>query len=990
MRRIIRRILPSPRRRVTLWSAWPLVFFVVAFGGACLYLELANVLLFSAPAAFLLLLAAPWVWWMSVAGGSGLVRGRAALALLVRLLILGVFVVLLTEPRAVRESDQLAVVYALDVSDSIGEKSSDAAISYVANTVTGKPGRDSAGLVIFARNAAVELPPRQSFPIADDLAINSRIAKDGTNLEKGLSLAAAMLPEEQAGRIVLISDGTQTEGSIAGLLDELKGRGVPVDVLPIQYDYADEVWLEKLELPRHVKAEETYEASTILNSLRPGSGRLTLEENGRKIHEEDVEYGVGKSRFALPLYLRRAGYYKYVARIDPAAGKDGWRENNVAINHLYLKGEGKVMLVTDPAGDGRVYRPLLASLRRSKRDVTLRAAYEFPTDPMSLMPYDCIIFPNVPADAFDTIQLQALKDAVRNLGIGFLMVGGADSFGPGGYHRTAVEDALPVTMDITQRKVMPKGALAIILHTCEFAQGNTWGKRIAKAAVRVLGAQDEVGCLAYSYSGPRDWIFPLTPAGEYAKLVKQINKAQIGDMPSFGPSMQAAHDALVRSDASAKHVIIISDGDPSKPTPALVKSYRAAKISISTVAIGPHGSSDLQAMQAISNATGGRYYFADDPSILPRIFVKEAKTLRRSMIVNKVFTPKVEFPSSVLKGIDALPSLRAYVLTTPKSRAEVALRGPDKDQMDPVLATWRFGVGKAAAFTSDLAMNWSPGWVAWKDYDAFVRQLITDISRVEGRNLLRLRTFAEGNRGVMIVEDYAPKQDFLEIGAQVRGPRQRQETVNLKQIGPRRYQAEFELWGRGRYQIIAAGIGAGRSEQVAGGFVVPYSPEYLRFRSTPAVLRDVADRTGGRILTGDEKAADIFPAEREPRRSSRPIFDWFLLALACLIPLDVGVRRVQIDWHVVRGWFQMGRKAESTAVLGALLRRKRAINLGSAGEERTLAPQNLNMPAAPHVPAAGPASAAKPVEAKPDDAKPDEEQTTTSRLLRRKKQWKQD
>ena len=58
---------------------------------------------------------------------------------------------------------------------------------------------------------------------------------------------------------------------------------------------------------------------------------------------------------------------------------------------------------------------------------------------------------------------------------------------------------LPVTMDVSQKKVLPKGALAIILHTCEFAEGNTWGKRITKQAIKVLGAQDEVGVLAYDY-----------------------------------------------------------------------------------------------------------------------------------------------------------------------------------------------------------------------------------------------------------------------------------------------------------------------------------------------------------------------------------------------------------------------------------------------------------------------------------------------------------
>jgi len=141
---------------------------------------------------------------------------------------------------------------------------------------------------------------------------------------------------------------------------------------------------------------------------------------------------------------------------------------------------------------------------------------------LSLMPYDCVVFHNVAADMFDTVQLRSLRDAVYHQGIGFVMVGGENSFGPGGYHRTAIEEALPVTMDITKKKILPKGALAIILHTCEFAEGNTWGKRVAKEAVRVLGAQDEVGALGFDWQGGERWLFPLTPAGEYDELVKLI------------------------------------------------------------------------------------------------------------------------------------------------------------------------------------------------------------------------------------------------------------------------------------------------------------------------------------------------------------------------------------------------------------------------------------------------------------------------------------
>ena len=681
-----------------------------------------------------------------MAGYSGLSGFRATVALLVRFVVLGIFILALAEPRILWRNEGLSLVYALDLSDSMGEKVSNQALNYIIKTGTAKPEKDAAGLVVFGRDAAVELPPRLDFPLE---SVSACVAKDGTDLAKALSLAAAVMPEDKQGRIVLASDGVETEGSVAGILDDLKSRHIAVDVLPIQYEYQHEVWLERLDLPRQVKLGETYEASVLLNSLQAGDGKLVLRENGKVIAEQNVHYERGKNRYSLPLYLREPGYYEYAATIEPPAGQDGWQENNTAINFLYLKGEGKVLLVTDPNGDARDWEILAKTLKEAKRLVEVKTAFEFPRDVMSLMPYDCVVFVNVPADSFDPVQMQAMRDAVHNEGVGFLMVGGKNSFGPGGFHRTPIEEALPVDMDIQQKKVMPKGALVIILHDCEIPEGNAWAKRITKEAIRVLGAQDEVGCVSWDWNKGDMWVFPLTPASEYDRLIPLINQFEPGDLPAFAPGMKMALEALKKSDAATKHCILISDGDASPPPPELLQEFAAAKISISTVAIGTEAPMFAKVLQAIPSVTGGRFYDPQDPNELPRIFVKEAKTLKRSMIQNTTFVPVVEVYSPTLKGIDAMPPLHAYVLTTPKARSVTILKGPEKEEINPVLSTWRFGLGKTAAFTSDLSPNWGSDWVQWGQYQAFVKQLMIEISRVEQHSDLNLQTFAAGDEGVM-------------------------------------------------------------------------------------------------------------------------------------------------------------------------------------------------------------------------------------------------
>jgi hypothetical protein len=425
------------------------------------------------------------------------------------------------------------------------------------------------------------------------------------------------------------------------------------------------------------------------------------------------------------------------------------------------------------------------------------------------------------------------------------------------------------------------------------------------------------------------------PASHYADMVTLINQCEPSDMPSFQSIMQLGLTDLKASDAAAKHMIIISDGDPSPPTPDLVNQFLAAKISVSTVVINPHGGYDISGMQALASVTGGRHYMVMDPNELPSIFIKEAKTLKRSMIQNTTFVPTIETFSPSLKGIDSMPPLHAYVLTTPKARSVTILKGPGKEEINPVLSTWRFGLGKTAAFTSDLSPNWGSDWVQWSQYEPFVKQLMIEISRVEQHSDLNLQTFASGDEGVILVEDYHPQESMLEIQAQISGPHERQTSLPLKQTGPRRYEGRFPLWGKGRYQVAIAGVGAGRNEQTLGGFVVAYSPEYLRFRSDPIKLREIAERTGGRILSGQETGKDLFAIPREPKETSKSIVDLLLILLACLIPLDVGVRRVQLDWSVVRGWFGAGRKTESTETLGALLRLKEKVRETTEAARKT-------------------------------------------------------
>jgi len=1000
---VLRAIFPTPRQPVRALDALSLVLFLTIFGGGCFLLDILDKVLFVRPEAFILTAVTLWLWWLSLAGATGLSPARAQTALWIRFVMAAGFIVTLAEPRAVRTSEILSVVYAVDVSDSVGQQAVDSALAFVARQVSEKPAMDEAGLVLFGAEAVVELPPRITFPF--DGVVTSQVRRDATDLAEALSLSAAMIPAENNGRIVLISDGTSTEGNVAKRLDELRARGIVVDVLPINYQYENEVWVERLELPQQVKLEQDYEASVMVSSLGEAVGTLVLRENGRILVSSAVNLKPGLNQFSLPIRVDEPGYYEYQAAIELPDGEDNLSQNNAAENFLFVEGTGRILIVTAPGGDTREWQPLFDSIERDGRMVEQKDAYGFPDSTLALMPYDSIVFVNVPVNAFVPAQLRALQNAVRDVGIGFLMVGGPDSFGPGGYHRSSVEEILPVSMDIAQQDVLQKGALVIILHTCEFADGNTWGKRITNQAIRVLSGHDEVGVLLYDKElDVEQWLFRLTPAANFPRLVTLVNRARIGDMPTFATTMEMGLAGLAQCDATIRRMVIISDGDPSAPTDELLEKFQQEKITVSTVTVSPHGDSDRTSMKRIADATGGTAYTPDNPAELPSIFVKEARTLKRSMIQEGTIDPQPGTPSSLLTALQNSPPLHGHILTSLKPRAESVLLAPiaepDEAPSDtppaPLLARWKYGLGTTSAFTSDLTTRWGRDWLKWENFDSVVSQLLTSLSRVRKPAQLRLWTHFAGSEAVIVAEDFADESQnvtggFAELSAIVNGPDDFSETLRLQQVAPRRYEVRLPLPNQGKYQVIVQGTGNERTESVTGGFIVSYSAEYLRFRSNPIMLKTILDRTEGMLLQSDSPSESVF-GERLPRSSTRPIFDWLLISLAILLPIDVAVRRIHIDWSIIRRMLLRNRDDQNLqTTLGSLLETKQQtdaqLDASRAATqpyiEKASANQSQNAPPAQQSPAQPETSEATSTKA----AQPD---TTLARLLAIKRQQNDD
>jgi uncharacterized membrane protein len=873
---------------------------------------------FSQPQWLWLLLTIPWMVWLWHRSPSGLDPKRRWFSLILRLLITISVVLSLAGFEMRRPNDSVSAMFLFDHSDSIPERYRSAMINYFTEVTGKKEIRDKAGIIVFAGDASIETMPNEK---VDAQKTYSVVKTHSTDIASSIRLAQAALPIDSQRRIILLSDGNENIGDALQEAESARANGITVDVLPVEEVKRGDVQVEKILIPSLVKKNEPFEAKVHLFSTDANPAKLRIFRNGRYLGEQDVSLNKGKNVYALPQSLEESGFHSYTIEVESPG--DEVPQNNRGIAFTTIRGDPQALVIH---ADVKNASYLNQALSTSKIQINSRGLDGFPEDLAQLVNYDLIVLSNVNAGDLSEAQMKNLQTAVRDYGVGFVAIGGDDSFTAGSYRGTVLEEILPVSMDLSSKKVLPSGALALVVHATEFSDGNKWARDIALAALEALGPSDQMGIVLWD--GTDRWLFPMQPVGDRQKLGKLISGMNPGDMPSFINVMQMAHEGLAGCKAHLKHMIVFSDGDPQSPTNQELDDIISDKITISTVMIGGHVAPDP--MMHIAQRGGGRFHDVKAPENLPQIFIKEAAVILKASIFEEPFQPKFAQSSELMRGISQLPELQGYVATTPKPRAEIPLVTHNSD---PLLAHWQYGLGRVAAFTSDAKPKWSTKWINWEQWNAFWGQTAKwALRRLEASSYETMLQVEDG-KGRLIVDAVDSQGKFLnqlDLQAAISHPDGKNSEVKLRQTQPGHYEAEFQTAATGVYMANIKTMSNGvLTASQAVGTAIPYSAEFRDLKPNMHLLSKIADITGGRVLTPTD---DLFNYKRIPALRPTPMWNWFLAGAILLFPLDVAIRRVMIDRAQWREWInkllaKLGLdrsrvKQESDEAMSALLARK--------------------------------------------------------------------
>jgi uncharacterized membrane protein len=858
---------------------------------------------FARPLVLLALGSLVWLVWAR--RRWDLPEGRRTAAFALRMALVAALVFAAAGTRLRQPSRDVAAVFLVDRSASVGPEGSARVAAYIAEAVA-KRGRGdravvagfAAGTELLAEGPGIEVP-------AGGWPALSGSAGEATATGAALAFASGLAPEGYARRVIVLTDGGENAvgpDELRATVSAVARSGVEVAVVPLPGRSAPEVAALELRAPRGVAKGEPFDLVGRIASTGTARARIRLYENRVAIVTREVALvsGTVEERFENVRTSENIAVYE----LEVEAREDTWAENNRVAAAVAARGEPRVLVVD---AEPQQVQALAGALRAGGLRVEVRPPAGLPGAAQDLAGFDAVILSDTPAAAVDGARMEALQRWVRELGGGFVLAGGAN--GLAGYHRTPMERILPVRMERDDALDTPTVALLVVLdRSGSMAAAIAGQPKIALAnqgaifAMELLKPRDLFGLSAVDTRTFQ--VVPLERVGSRAGIAERIRAVSAGGGGIFVFTALADAFAQMRgAEAKLKHVILFSDAADAEEKVAgemgaegavsggsaldLAGVMAAEGITTSVVALGAASDRDTAFLQDLAARGNGRFYLTGDALALPQIFTSETLRVTGAGLVEEPFLARPGLPHPVTAGIEwgNAPLLLGWNTTRPKPGAEVPLL---TERGDPLLALWRFGLGQTAVVATDAKGRWASEWLGWGGYGKLWVQLVRGVARrgAEGAmsvafeprgDRLRVRIDAPG-AGAAWSGEWRPRVALV-------GAEGVTTSATAAPVGPGWYEAEVPMPPPGvTWVSVQAGEGAPSVHPFVRGYPAEYGPG-----GGEAAMRAWASGDDVRWAPG---AADVFARPARPAWRSIDLAPWLLGAALALLLAEVAVRRV--------------------------------------------------------------------------------------------------
>lgn len=779
-----------------------------------------------------------------------------------------------------------------------------------------------------------------------------------TDIAAALRYAGALFENPEASKIVLITDGKETDESATAVINSIAAQGTRVDVINVASDYAgDTVQVLGVTFPDyHINPNEECPIEVTIKSRSVTEASvIELYDNGELDPDSgsrEVSLIAGRQTVIFRPVFETKGLHKIEIKVQQTG--DTLEKNNNFYTYYYLDVYTRVLIIEQEAGESEALAELLEQdgFDYEVDILNLKTAEELPGTVDFFREYDQVILNNIANEDIEPIGLDLLLNSfVHDYGGGLFTVGGSDSTGKAhAYNRldmlnTVYQQMLPVEVI---NYTPPVGVVIIIDISGSMGSADEvgsavyWAKEGAIACLSALTPRDYIGVMTLGSTYGAE--LPMTP---YTSTYESYIRTTIRNINGTGgtvysDSIKRAGQMLSRGslpNVDRRHIIIVSDGMPGEKPEVYLQAtkdnYDLNGITLSFVGIDVAAGSTVEENMLELVETGhGRYHNVSSGN-LSKLTNEMHDDLNADAIkemVDEPFHPQVNNTlSPTLRGVwygsvendeDGFINrafnarLGGFYGVKARKGADVILMGNNEV---PLYAQWKYGEGMVGCFMSDLNGTWSSEFLADPDAQRFIFNVVA--------NLMPTEAIRPNEISVTLREENYINQlsifTTLEQGQTLRGQLidtatdlgiSMNEITDLSALQNPGYYVTLAMssandYSRCNFVVKASGTYRILIEKLnADGTVVAtyetfknfsYSLEYsqeLEETDCTKLMNQLAGRGNGNVIDNSEQLGLIF---ENFVTDLRRVFDprWIFMGLAMgIFLLDIIVRKFKFKW----------------------------------------------------------------------------------------------
>lgn len=695
--------------------------------------------------------------------------------------------------------------------------------SYLANVFNNYDSDYRLGIVNFAKDYeyVAKLSKNAHEVLKTYLDTDSKVDTSGTDFANALYYAKSLFKNPKNGRIIIVSDGLQTDEDGLAACKNLVGDGVIVDCIYMENDkWTNDVVIESVNFVETPTLNSSNKLQINLQNFGLREAKITITDNRTVIYDQKVSLIQEKELVEIPVVFTSAQLHEI--KIVISADNDQIEENNVYYTYANIEGAEKILLVEGKSGLGQDLETMLTSFSYECVKATTENVQTFNLDD-----YGQVILINVDNKDLPAGYDEKLDEFVKTGG-NLFTTGGKNTYNLGHMKGTKFDDFMPINFEAADYK--PQVFMFLIDNSSsmkETISGSSKTKmELAKeatiTAIESLNSYDYVGVITFAKEAKL--VCEILPVSRKSEIIDKIETIEPIIGTNYLPAFELANTNLTAfTQIDSKNIIFISDGNPQDSQyKAYLASMYAKKITTSTIALGSN--INESEMKELAELGGGNYYRVNKAAELVEIMLEATESFAKDEFVEGTNVPIITRHGSIMSGIRTLPELKGYNRISAKANSSTYLAIDD----NPIYTTWDYYEGKVGCFMGDLSKEYAPLYFENEQGLIFIRNIVNSMSTTTGTHREMSVTINDDNYSKVVQIRSSSSGGNNEISGKLTLPDKSTRNIRFTLTSNNTYSAILGDCNQpGIYSLEITKNSSGKRTTQIEYFTFSYSKEYV-------------------------------------------------------------------------------------------------------------------------------------------------------------------